>query len=904
MLDKDIMANKAQGQHSYLHNYLQQVKNTDSAAWMIWSDYLYRVFSGTDITVEDFMDDLNSSTIGEVGNLSNYPGSVFYHSEGTSVSTLKELEVSLGYDNATLIQSSVFSPFEEHFHSDIEDDGRWFQMERGFDPIFMPNTEATFYMSETNQMSNPLVGTYFRDGPVGGIYYRITNVNPYDMIINLEPMFDRGTPYTESPVETRSKILSGAYEVWSGTDLNLFPTEPLERDVKFCRIVDVQYGEEEYYTGKYTVNVYEEKESSTVLEQIELDFNDFQSFLGSKITNFNGVDPTAMYPPKGRIYKTKKGLYEHENGKRYKLPEELQMYIKYKVTPLHTHGMYPPHQHKDGSITCFDMKFDDHYPTYKELATYLYKYYTWLTSADNKHRPGIPLNTFAYMLSFVKEYETDTESFLTRFFEHRVMGKRLFTFSEMDESRMTAVPFSSEAMAYIEDQVKEDDFDLYKARVPGSTTYYAESVPVPVTHMVYGSESQHVHNIKSEFAMQWTESYYGGPYVPVFTPETPITSVVASTDYTYNEMVKIIAGIQSSVTYVVDHSTTTEVIETNNLFTPYKTGKQGFIGKAIGGLFRFILGKKNRNVPSLIMGGTSMLGDMNVTKAIVAGTKDTTKAIIENAFNIHDFFEAFRENFKENVVPALADIVKDQAQNLLDALDLFGKEFIDVDKIETEPFYPTNVMGNVNMITTKLEGIKPDDPMTQRIGAQATPSANEEDMSAMLSPILKTGAISSYQSSADFTLNNQNKASNSFPTTSVCPIYNNFMTFRIPYYNNSVAQKIGEPGESPIKNTGRACAIVALNSASIRGKSVMTVITPAGNVATPFEYPRKIIIPAYGYNSMDSGDSISDEIYRHNNTSLSTHPSGGVKLGIWAADNFSFGEFIGIPEMSAVFTPA
>merc|ERR1712088_486653 len=403
------------------------------------------------------------------------------------------------------------------------------------------------------------------------------------------------------------------------------------------------------------------------------------------------------------------------------------------------------------------------------------------------------------------EYELDPTVFYQRFYEHRIFGKRLFaTFTEMDEAMLTSAPFSSEIEAFHNDQVSFDQFELYKARTPGSSTYYAQAVPVPVVHVTYGSESNHVHNIRSEFAMQWTSAYSGGSVVPVFTPQTPVTSIVSSVDYTYNEMVKVISGMQSAVSYVVDHAATEQNADLNSFMLEdgslgifkFITGAIG----AVGSLFRTIRGKKNKNVPSLIQGGFGLMGDMTNTKAIVAGTKDTTKAIIENAFNIHDFFEAFRENFKENVVPALADIVKDQAQNLLDALDFFGKEFIYVDKIETEPFYPTNVMSNVNMITTKLEGIKPDDPMTQRIGAQATPSANEEDMSAMLSPILKTGAISSYQSSADFTLNNQNKASNSFPTTSVCPIYNNFMTFRIPYYNNSVAQKIGEPGESPIKN--------------------------------------------------------------------------------------------------------
>jgi len=242
------------------------------------------------------------------------------------------------------------------------------------------------------------------------------------------------------------------------------------------------------------------------------------------------------------------------------------------------------------------------------------------------------------------------------------------------------------------------------------------------------------------------------------------------------------------------------------------------------------------------------------------------------------------------------DLADNNADNLERILEWYGESYA------TQEFhYPMSsqdLLSNVACYIADLEELPPNSYTANQAKASLT-----DEVSAELSQFPVTGPVLSYDSAASSDYFSNFSGTNSSGdiqnstgafSTKIAPKFNNFLPIQIPYYSNVLAQKICGPGDYPIFGSTRAIARASISAAAL-GTTTSTNFLNSNNASVQhLGVDPHIAVPAYGYY----GDGIF-KMYHQIPQSVSSSFLGtsGVKLGIAAADNFSYGEFIGIPPV-------
>merc|ERR1712113_1280923 len=102
------------------------------------------------------------------------------------------------------------------------------------------------------------------------------------------------------------------------------------------------------------------------------------------------------------------------------------------------------------------------------------------------------------------------------------------------------------------------------------------------------------------------------------------------------------------------------------------------------------------------------------------------------------------------------------------------------------------------------------------------------------------------------------------------------------------------PGDYPIFGSTRAIARASISAAALGTTNSTNFLNSNNDSVGLLDVDPHISVPAYGYY----GDGVFKMYHQvPANSSAAFLGTAGVKLGIAAADNFSYGEFIGIPPV-------
>lgn len=178
---------------------------------------------------------------------------------------------------------------------------------------------------------------------------------------------------------------------------------------------------------------------------------------------------------------------------------------------------------------------------------------------------------------------------------------------------------------------------------------------------------------------------------------------------------------------------------------------------------------------------------------------------------------------------------------------------------------------------------------------------NNEEASAELLPIPFAGPALSLDESATV---ESYSAPAGFSTTLNTRL-NNFMNFQIPFYNNSNSQRIGATGSHPLPGTSRALALLRVDSSAIRTDNYNAVNVTKDGLYTPWWLTSaEIESPAWGINLDTSPNFVyptkTNSVPRVLDTATN---ASQVQLATFAAPNFRFGEFLGIPRVEIDVLP-
>merc|ERR1711939_713774 len=170
-----------------------------------------------------------------------------------------------------------------------------------------------------------------------------------------------------------------------------------------------------------------------------------------------------------------------------------------------------------------------------------------------------------------------------------------------------------------------------------------------------------------------------------------------------------------------------------------------------------------------------------------------------------------------------------------------------------------------------------------------------EEASAQLSPHPFFGNVKDLTTAPSDVMNN---LSNSSFSTQLCTRLNNFIPFQIPFYNSSVAQRIGKDGSRLLPGTSRAVAVISIDSQGVKDPSSTAAFLHAGKVVPWYAIPSQIQIPTYGLY-FDRDANYGKPIKNLALSAANQLPTNSVQtqLATYAAPNFTFGEYIGFPRI-------
>jgi len=212
---------------------------------------------------------------------------------------------------------------------------------------------------------------------------------------------------------------------------------------------------------------------------------------------------------------------------------------------------------------------------------------------------------------------------------------------------------------------------------------------------------------------------------------------------------------------------------------------------------------------------------------------------------------------------------------------------------------PNSVTQTATIITHKFEQTTIASLIAAGIGGDKITTTPLEEASAQLLPNAYYGpALACAKPTTDLV----STQSNSSFSTQLNTKLNNFLPFQIPFYNSSVAQRVGKTGSEPLPGTSRAIALIDVDSQGVTSPDAVVGYVSGGEVVPWWKLPSQLQCPCYGIY-LDRDPNYGKPI----TLSASLDDSGPTnslqtQLAVYAAPNFTFGEFIGLPKIQVNIT--
>jgi len=901
-----------------------------------WIDYLHSLVNPEQFPVVDaayqYFDKYTdggqdpSKVIAVKGNvrpLYQEPGSFLYHEAPVPKAQAaldEQTQSNIPSTEKTPIISSHLMPFPHHLHLKY-DETNYFTPQRHFPNVFLPNNDQTFYFSETSFNDSPLIGARFRNGPVGlGKYYEIETVDLTTAKYTAKAIFD-GAPLSETLGELKTKLLTGVYEAFDGPSIGDIPSEPLVRDTKFCRIINS-------VDEKYECEMFDEAEDQLINKTNRtFQWHEFEAMLGDQITDFTG---TMFYdvvpgPYSGDIKLIQGDLVQDRTGKIYQAPFESLVYM-FQQDLTHSHNGLPNHtHHSDGSITVHGYKFPTTpaQMTTQELYHYWYHHYKWLVDNDGT----LPIKELADIAFYIDKYENDPTNFpkhFVKWLKYNIPMKSHY-WPTLDPLAK-AMAIDPNTLDRLMEESSDAQLKNWLDQDYATMTFYAQGdvMTAKVTHSVYGFDIKHSHVTR------------GGYYLQVYDPTTDPYSLNDKWDVTYNPVASImsVAYQPKDMRSIIGNVVAAESYATNSVELVRNVGTLRDENdstlhtipytQAVGGIFSFFKTiasialdvtlsyvmpaiTSGRSKPSNIKNKKKSKSKFDATDATNAAGNAATSGTnvldaVSDNFDYGLMANKIGETINNKFPPMYNSLVKDMTNNMEKA-NLKNLQKLN-DQVLSEPYEmawePNSVATPATCFchtfqkpsaeTLKLTGI--DAKMVQ------TPL---EEASAQLSPHPFFGNVKDLSTAPSDVMSN---LSNSSFSTQLCTRLNNFLPFQIPFYNSSVAQRIGKNGSPPLPGTSRAVGVITVDSQGIKVVNNVAYLSK-GQLIPWYALPAQISVPTYGIH-IDQDSHYGKPVKVGQDQAIGnplTTNSVQTQLATYAADNFTFGEYIGFPKMNVSTIP-